>query len=66
MTEVFPPHSSWFVQFREPGDEDWITWSPTHERPKAVKRKKEIEEKHPEFRVRLVKETVSYTLDEEE
>lgn len=58
--DVIPPHHSWFVQFRDPGDEEWLTWSPTHERPKAVARKKEIQAQHPEFEVRLIRETVRY------
>jgi len=63
--EPYAPHDGWFGQMQRENGE-WITYSPTHDRTKALDRVKINRIEHPELTHRLIKETTHYAIDNEE
>lgn len=61
--EPYPPHDGWFVQRMQDGT--WVPFAPTHSRDKALERITSSRLAYPHLKHRLIRETTSYTIDEE-
>lgn len=64
MSEPYPPHDGWFAQ-QQLEDGSWVTYSPTSDRNKALERTRRNRADYPDREHRLIKETTSYSIDEE-
>ncbi len=63
--ELYPPAEGWFVQ-RQLDDESWAPYAPTTTRSKALERLASSRLAWPGYQHRIVKETRTYTLDNED
>ena len=65
MSEPYPPHDGWFVQRQLP-DGTWAPYAPTGHRDRALERIASSRAQYPDLKHRLIKETTTYVIDEED